>query len=132
MGGPLSASGIRVLIPRLVPDEGLERANAIDTGSFALIEIVGPALGGTLIGFGGPAAAMLVIASLYALGAVSLIPVLRAAPRLAADRSMSLLQAAVAGEWNQRDAGRQWHRWKSWTGKTVQVAKYKLIVKSFV
>src|SRR5215831_239259 len=95
--GPLSASGIRVLIPRLVPDEGLERANALDTGSFALIEVLGPALGGTLIGFGGPAVTMLVIASLYALAAISLIPVLRAAPHLAADRSMSLLQAAVAG-----------------------------------
>jgi MFS family permease len=95
--GPLSASGIRVLIPRLVPNEGLERANALDTGRLALIELVGPALGGTLIGLGGPAAAMLVIASLYALAAVSLIPVLRAAPRLPADRSMSLLQAAVAG-----------------------------------
>jgi predicted MFS family arabinose efflux permease len=95
--GPLSASGIRVLIPRLVPNEGLERANALDTGRLALIELVGPALGGTLIGLGGPAAAMLVIASLYAMAAVSLIPVLRAAPRLPADRSMSLLQAAVAG-----------------------------------
>lgn len=95
--GPLSASGIRVLIPRLVPDEGLERANALDTGSFALIEVVGPALAGTLIGLGGPAATMLVISSLYALAAVSLIPVLRAEPDLAADRSMSVLQAAVTG-----------------------------------
>src|ERR1700739_3545969 len=95
--GPLSASGIRVLIPRLVPDEGLEPANALDTGSFALIEVLGPALGGTLIGFGGPAVAMPVIASLYALAAVSLIPVLRAAPHLAADRSISMLRAAVAG-----------------------------------
>ena len=95
--GPLSASGIRVLIPRLVPDEGLEPANALDTGSFALIEVLGPALGGTLIGFGGPAVAMPVIAGLYALAAVSLIPVLRAAPHLAADRSISMLQAAVAG-----------------------------------
>ena len=95
--GPLSASGIRVLIPRLVPDEGLEPANALDTGSFALIEVLGPALGGTLIGFGGPAVAMPVIAGLYALAAVSLIPVLRAAPHLAADRSISMLHAAVAG-----------------------------------
>ena len=95
--GPLSASGIRVLIPRLVPDEGLEPANALDTGSFALIEVLGPALGGTLIGFGGPAVAMPVIAGLYALAAVSLIPVLRAAPHLAADRSISVLRAAVAG-----------------------------------
>jgi len=95
--GPLSASGIRVLIPRLVPNEALEPANALDTGSFALIEVLGPALGGTLIGFGGPAVAMLVITSLYALAAVSLIPVLRAAPHLAADRSISMLQAAVAG-----------------------------------
>ena len=95
--GPLSASGIRVLIPRLVPDEGLEPANALDTGSFALIEVLGPALGGTLIGFGGPAVAMPVIASLFALAAVSPIPVLRAAPHLAADRSISMLRAAVAG-----------------------------------
>ena len=50
-----------------------------------------------MIGFGGPAVAMPVIASLYALAAVSLIPVLRAAPHLAADRSISMLRAAVAG-----------------------------------
>jgi len=58
---PLSASGIRVLIPRLVPDDALERSNALDTGSYALIEVVGPALAGGLFGFAGPAATMIVI-----------------------------------------------------------------------
>ena len=41
---PLSSAGIRVLIPPLVPDHGLEMANALDTASYAGIEIIGPAL----------------------------------------------------------------------------------------
>jgi Major Facilitator Superfamily len=46
---PLSASGIRVLIPRLVPDEALERANALDTSCYALVEVIGPAVPGVLV-----------------------------------------------------------------------------------
>ena len=94
---PLSASGIRVLIPRLVPADGLERANALDTGSYALIEVVGPALAGGLFGFAGPAATMMVIVIFYALAATSLIPILRAAKSPTARRPTTLIGEAVAG-----------------------------------
>jgi predicted MFS family arabinose efflux permease len=76
---PLSASGIRVLIPRLVPDEALERANALDTSCYALVEVIGPAVAGVLVGFAGSDAALLIIAALYASAAVSMIPILRSA-----------------------------------------------------
>jgi predicted MFS family arabinose efflux permease len=94
---PLSASGIRVLVPRLVPADGLERANALDTGSYALIEVVGPALAGGLFGFAGPAATMMVIVIFYALAATSLIPILRAAKTPTARRPTTLIGEAVAG-----------------------------------
>jgi predicted MFS family arabinose efflux permease len=94
---PLGASGIRVLVPRLVPADGLERANALDTGSYALIEVVGPALAGGLFGFAGPAATMMVIVIFYALAATSLIPILRAAKTPTARRPTTLIGEAVAG-----------------------------------
>jgi predicted MFS family arabinose efflux permease len=94
---PLSASGIRVLVPRLVPADGLERANALDTGSYALIEVVGPALAGGLFGFAGPAATMMVIVIFYALAATSLIPILRATKTPTARRPTTLIGEAVAG-----------------------------------
>ena len=94
---PLSASGIRVLVPRLVPADGLERANALDTGSYALIEVVGPALAGGLFGFAGPAATMMVIVIFYVLAATSLIPILRAAKTPTARRPAILIGEAVAG-----------------------------------
>jgi len=43
---PLSAAGIRTLLPRLVPREALDRANALDTSIHGLTDIIGPALAG--------------------------------------------------------------------------------------
>ena len=94
---PLSASGIRVLIPRLAPDKALERANALDTGSYALTEVIGPALAGGLFGLAGPAATMLTIAILYLLAATSLIRILRVAHLPTTRRSTTLAGEAVAG-----------------------------------
>jgi predicted MFS family arabinose efflux permease len=95
---PLSASGIRVLIPRLVSDEALERANALDTSSYALIEIIGPALAGALVGFTGPDTTLLIIAALYAFAAVSMIPILRQArSRTALSSSSTTFMADVTG-----------------------------------
>src|SRR5262249_6646531 len=74
---PLSAAGIRVLLLRLVPDNALERANALDTGSYALVEVLGPAFAGGLFAFAGPNITMLTIATLYLGGSLSLIPLLR-------------------------------------------------------
>jgi hypothetical protein len=94
---PLSGSGVRVLIPRLVPNEALERANALDTGSYALIEIIGPALAGGLSGYAGAQATMLVIASLYTMAAVSLIPLRRGSEGSGGLPSIGLIAQAGAG-----------------------------------
>jgi MFS family permease len=73
---PLSAAGIRALLPRMVPERALDRVNALDTGSYSLVEVLGPVLAGPLFAFAGVDAAMLAIAGLYAAGAVSLVPLI--------------------------------------------------------
>lgn len=66
---PLSFAGIRALLPRLVPEAARDRANALDTALNGLTDVTGPALAGVIVGFGGPAVALCVIALVYA-GAV--------------------------------------------------------------
>jgi MFS family permease len=96
---PLSAAGIRALIPRLVPENALDQANALDTGSYALINVLGPFLVGPLFALTGADSTMVVIAALYGVGALSLISMgsltSTAAPaRLAPPRTL-LREAAV-------------------------------------
>jgi MFS family permease len=67
---PLSAAGIRVLLPRLVPAYALDRANALDTAAHGVVDAVGPALAGLLMGFAGTAPACIVIAAAYATATV--------------------------------------------------------------
>jgi MFS family permease len=66
---PLTMSGIRALLPRLVPVTALARANALDTAIHGLSDIAGPALAGAIVGFGGPALALGIIALTYAAAA---------------------------------------------------------------
>lgn len=94
---PLGTAGIRVLIPQLVPPAELDRANALDTASYALIDVVGPAVAGLLMGFAGPHATMLAIAFLFLAASLALLSLM---PRLAPTRATStssLLCQAVAG-----------------------------------
>jgi predicted MFS family arabinose efflux permease len=70
---PLSAAGIRSLLPRLVPAQVLDRVNALDTGIHALTEVVGPALAGTLFALLGAHFTLAVIAALALLSAASLL-----------------------------------------------------------
>ena len=67
---PLSMAGIRTLLPSLVPADALDRANALDTAINGVLDIVGPALAGVLVGFGGPALALSTIAVTYAAAAI--------------------------------------------------------------
>ena len=69
--GLLTAAGIRTMLPRLVPTAALDRANALDTAMHAVIDVVGPGVAGTLMGFAGPAAALAVIALCCALATVA-------------------------------------------------------------
>jgi predicted MFS family arabinose efflux permease len=66
---PLSAAGIRTLLPRLVPVAMRDRANALDTAIFTIADLGGPALAGGLFGFFGAASAFGVIAVLFAAAA---------------------------------------------------------------
>jgi MFS family permease len=99
---PLGTAGIRVLIPRLVPKEALDHANALDTSSYALINVTGPAAAGVLFGFAGSQATLLVIVLLYIAATISLMPLMRRplvrrASGIRAAAAGSLLSDAVAG-----------------------------------
>src|SRR6202011_2381511 len=94
---PLGAAGIRALIPRLVPENALSRANALDSGSYALIDVLGPALAGALFGFAGANATMLAIALLYGAAAISLFPLARRTPARSGARPERLIWEAVGG-----------------------------------
>jgi MFS family permease len=94
--GPLGAAGIRTLIPFLVPTDALDRANALDNGSFALIDMSGPALAGGLFALIGGEATMAAIAAQYGVAGLSLLRLRHAGPSRA-DRKRSLLREAADG-----------------------------------
>ncbi|KWK77377.1 MFS transporter [Burkholderia ubonensis] len=93
--GPLGAAGTRTLLPRVVPSAALDRANALDTAIYAVVDVAGPALAGVMAASLGPAAAILLIATAYAGAAVflSLVPRL---PGLALSQ-VSIWQQAMEG-----------------------------------
>jgi predicted MFS family arabinose efflux permease len=94
---PLSAAAIRVLIPGLVSADDLDRANALDAGSYAVIDVVGPAVAGALIGFVGAHFCILIIAALYLLAALALLPLAGTASREQTSDAPPLLREAAAG-----------------------------------
>jgi predicted MFS family arabinose efflux permease len=92
---PLSAAGIRTLLPRLVPRDALDRANALDTSIHGLTDIIGPALAGLLMGVIGAAPTFCVIAAVYA-GAALCTGAVRH-PRPAPPPRRRLLSEAASG-----------------------------------
>jgi MFS family permease len=94
---PLGTAGVRVLIPRLVPKEALDLANALDTSSYALINVAGPAAAGVLFGFAGPQPTMLLIVLLYAAASLSLMPLVRRTSGAREAAAGSLVRDALAG-----------------------------------
>ncbi len=97
LSNPLSAAGIRTLLPSLVPAGARERANALDISINAAVDVCGPALAGTLFGFTGAAATLLAIAGLYAAACVALSPAIRRLPRSQRTWRGGLLADAAAG-----------------------------------
>lgn len=89
---PLGASGTRTLLPRLVPPHALDRANALDTAVYAVVDVMGPATAGVLVSWLGPEATMFIIAAASAVSTVCLSHVQRL-PGLASSRSSFLRQA---------------------------------------
>jgi len=92
---PLSAAGIRTLLPRLVPRDVLDRANALDTSIHGLTDIVGPALAGVLMGVVGAAPTFTLIALVYAGAALCIAGIRRTHAR--PTRPGHLLTEALAG-----------------------------------
>jgi hypothetical protein len=65
LSSPLSAAGIRILLPRLVPAPALDRANALDTAVDAIVDVAGPSFAGVLVGVAGSITAFVVSAAAY-------------------------------------------------------------------
>jgi predicted MFS family arabinose efflux permease len=74
--GPLATGGYTSMIPLLVPERLLARANALEAASFNTAAIAGPAVAGAVAATAGPAAAVLAEAALagLALPAVARLP----------------------------------------------------------
>ena len=75
----------------------MDLANALDTSSYALINVAGPAVAGVLFGVVGAQATLLVIVLLYTAATVCLLPLVRRTLRPARDRDGSLVSEALAG-----------------------------------
>jgi predicted MFS family arabinose efflux permease len=82
---PLSAAGVRVLLPRLVTPAAYDRVNALDTAVFAIVEVIGPAMAGLLIGLAGARVALGSIAFVFGSAAVCIAQI-RRRPRLSPSR----------------------------------------------
>jgi MFS family permease len=70
---PLSFGGYTSLIPVIVPEPLLSRANALEASSFNVALIAGPLLAGAIAAFAGPEATVLTEAGLTALTLVLLV-----------------------------------------------------------
>ncbi len=95
MTSPLGASGIRALLPRMVPSETLDRANALDTAIWAAVDVLGAAIAGLCVAWLGPETTIVIVAVVYAGAALCLWQV----PRLPSLNtiSTSLLRQAFEG-----------------------------------
>ncbi|RVT96604.1 MFS transporter [Rhodovarius crocodyli] len=82
---PLGAAGVRTILPRLVPEAALDPANAADTAINAAVGVAGPVLAGLLAAWLGTGPALLVVAGVYAAGAICLqaVPPVPGPPPLA-------------------------------------------------
>jgi predicted MFS family arabinose efflux permease len=87
--GPLATGGYTSMIPLLVPERLLARANALEASSFNTAAIAGPAVAGAVAATAGPAGAVLAEAALAGLA----VPAIARLPRLplpAGERHASL------------------------------------------
>ena len=73
---------VRTLLPGLAPPAAWDRANALDSATTAVIDVIGPALAGLTSGLIGPGAALIFVAICYG---AALIPIARLPPRRPAE-----------------------------------------------
>jgi MFS family permease len=78
--GPLATGGYTSMIPLLVPERLLARANALEAASFNTAAIAGPAVAGVVAGTAGPAGAVAAEAALAALALPAIARLARVAP----------------------------------------------------
>jgi predicted MFS family arabinose efflux permease len=76
---PLATGGFTSMIPSLVPERLLHRANALEASSFNTAAIAGPALAGAVAAGPGPAAAVAVEAGLCGLALLAILRLPRVA-----------------------------------------------------
>src|SRR5205823_14006748 len=70
---PATEVGCRIVIPRLVPDEELEKANSLSSISWDFATLVGPALAGVLVTvISAPAVLLLDAASFLLMGSMAI------------------------------------------------------------
>ncbi len=95
LAASLGWPAVRTLLPGLAPPAAWDRANALDSVTTAIIDVIGPALAGLMTGLLGADAALAFVAICYA---AALLPIARL-PRLpqAATRRPSLARAAWDG-----------------------------------
>jgi predicted MFS family arabinose efflux permease len=72
---PLGWAGARAALPRLVPQALWPRVNALDTATYGLVDVTGPALGGFAVAALGAPTAFAIVAGVYAAAVVSLLAV---------------------------------------------------------
>ena len=70
-----SAVGLRTLFPLIVPRHLWERANALDSNGYVVASILGPPIAASLVAIGGGPWALLAIAALFGLTALSMVGV---------------------------------------------------------
>jgi MFS family permease len=88
LSSPLSAAGIRALLPRLVPATALDRANALDTATHGISDVTGPALAGLLIAVGSAPLALFTIAAVFAVAALCVCTIHRPTTRMPPVRAL--------------------------------------------
>src|SRR3954452_8406449 len=94
-GAPLVAGGFTSVMPGLVPEPALPRANAFESMTYGLADVAGPALAGALAAAFGAEAALAGQIALAAL-CLALLPALPSSAPPAAERPRGL-RAALAG-----------------------------------
>lgn len=93
--GPLSATGVRSLFPRIVPRPLWERVNAVDSNGYLVATITGPPLAAGLVTLLGGEAALLLIGIGFGVAAVVLVGV--ADPPRSSDPDRPVLAEAWDG-----------------------------------
>ena len=91
---PLSAAGARSMFPALVPSELWDRANALDSSSQTVANVVGAPLAGVLVAFVSPEWALAAPALLYGLSGAAVAGLKDPGPK---DRAHGVLRDAWTG-----------------------------------